>query len=113
MPNKPVKSLRENGQSKSLKARPKSKEAAAITDNTLYTIVLDYKGGTCIGQTLADSVPNALTGWLAGITDEELARWQITRKTGKRPVCPHVSPCRKVIYRAIYLEFPFFENKIC
>jgi hypothetical protein len=50
-----------------------------MTNNGLYTIVLDYKGGTYIGQAYADSLTNALAQWLSGITDEELARWQTTR----------------------------------
>jgi len=50
-----------------------------MTKNRLYTIILDYKGGTYIGQNHADSAKEALARWLSGIEDQELARWKITR----------------------------------
>jgi hypothetical protein len=51
-----------------------------MSKDTLYTIVLDYKGGLYIGQAFAASVTNAVAQWLFGESDEELARWRITRK---------------------------------
>ncbi len=50
-----------------------------MTDNRLYTVVLDHKGGTYIGQASGDSVTAALSQWLSRIRDEELAKWGITR----------------------------------
>jgi hypothetical protein len=50
-----------------------------MTNNRLYTIVLDYKGGTYIGQASGDSATAALSQWVSGIRDEELAKWRITR----------------------------------
>lgn len=51
-----------------------------MTRNRLYTIVLDYKGGTYIGQASSDSVSGALVQWLSKIGDQELANWKITRQ---------------------------------
>jgi hypothetical protein len=50
-----------------------------MTNNTLYTVVLDYKGGTYIGQASGDSATAALSLWVSRISDEELAKWGITR----------------------------------
>jgi len=50
-----------------------------MTRNRLYTIVLDYKGGTYIGQAHSDSLSGALAQWLSRIGDQELAKWKITR----------------------------------
>lgn len=50
-----------------------------MTKNKLYTVVLDFKGGTYIGQAAADSIVTALSRWLSKIEDEELVRWKITR----------------------------------
>ena len=50
-----------------------------MTNGRLYTAVLDYKGGTYLGQATGDSVTNALLHWLSKIRDEELAEWGITR----------------------------------
>ena len=50
-----------------------------MSKNRFYTIVLDYKGGTYIGQSTANSVRQALTKWLSQQSDQELARWKINR----------------------------------
>jgi hypothetical protein len=50
-----------------------------MINNRLYTVVLDYKGGTYIGQASGDSVTAALSQWVSRIRDEELAEWGITR----------------------------------
>jgi hypothetical protein len=50
-----------------------------MTNNRLYTVVLDYKGGTYIGQAPGDSTTAALSHWVSRIRDEELAEWGITR----------------------------------
>jgi hypothetical protein len=50
-----------------------------MTNNRLYTVVLNYKGGTYIGQTSGDSATAALSQWVSRIRNEELAEWGITR----------------------------------
>ncbi len=50
-----------------------------MTDNRLYTVVLDYKGGTYVGQASGHSATAALSEWASRIRDEELAEWGITR----------------------------------
>ena len=45
----------------------------------LFTIVLEYKGGTYIAQSLADSPDAALSKWISEIRDEEFAEWGIAR----------------------------------
>lgn len=50
-----------------------------MTQRKLYTIVLDYKGGTYIAQVSGDSPAAALSNWLSEIRDQELAEWGITR----------------------------------
>jgi len=50
-----------------------------MTNSRLYTIVLDYRGGTYIGQASGDSVTAALSQWVSKIPHKELAGWGITR----------------------------------
>ena len=45
----------------------------------LYTFVLDYRGGTYIGQASGDSVTTALSQWISKISHEEIAKWGITQ----------------------------------
>ena len=51
-----------------------------MTQNRLYTVILDYKGGTYIAQVSADSPAAALPIWLSQIKNDALAEWEITRK---------------------------------
>ena len=50
-----------------------------MNTNRLYTVVLDYSGGTYIGQASGDSVIHGLSEWLSRIADRDLAKWKITR----------------------------------
>jgi hypothetical protein len=50
-----------------------------MTKNRLYTVVLDYKGGTYVGQASGDSATAAVSRWVSRIRDEELVEWGITR----------------------------------
>ena len=50
-----------------------------MTQSRLYTILLDYRGGTYIAQVSSGSTADVLPKWLSGIRDEELAAWGITR----------------------------------
>ena len=43
-------------------------------------MVLDYAGGTYIGQESAVSASKAAFQWITSIPDEELIRWKITRE---------------------------------
>ena len=47
----------------------------------LYTIVLDYKGGTYIAQTRAESVTGAVSQWMFAIKNEDLAEWGLSRES--------------------------------
>ena len=42
-------------------------------------MVLQYRGGTYIGQSHANSVTSALSQWLTVITNRELVEWKISR----------------------------------
>ena len=50
-----------------------------MTNSRLYTVVLDYRGGTYIGQASGDSVNAALSQWVSKLKHEELTEWGITR----------------------------------
>jgi hypothetical protein len=51
-----------------------------MSENRLYTIILDYNGGTYIGQAPEESVAAALQQLLAKIADEELSAWGLRRE---------------------------------
>ena len=50
-----------------------------MTSKKLFTVILDYRGGTYIDQTSADSPAAALTKWVSKIKEEDLAEWKISR----------------------------------
>jgi hypothetical protein len=50
-----------------------------MTRTKLYTVVLDYQGGTYIAQVAADSPAAALPRWLTRLKDDDLAQWGTTR----------------------------------
>ena len=50
-----------------------------MTERTLYTIVLAYKGGTYIAQVSGESPAKALPKWLSEARDEQWAKWGISR----------------------------------
>jgi hypothetical protein len=50
-----------------------------MNHNTLYTIILDYKGGTYISQVRGDSPTAAVEKWVARVTDAELITWTLKR----------------------------------
>ena len=50
-----------------------------MRNHALYTIVLDYKGGTYVGQAEAASVSSALRLWISRIKDGDLRAWKIKR----------------------------------
>jgi hypothetical protein len=45
----------------------------------LFTIIFSFLGGTYIAQCMDSSPAEALLQWLAGLKDEELALWKISR----------------------------------
>jgi len=51
-----------------------------VANTKLYTVVLDYAGGTYVGQESAASASKAAFKWITSIPDEELMRWKITRE---------------------------------
>ncbi len=46
---------------------------------TIYTIVLDYKGGTYISQVSGESPEVALAKWANTATESDLATWRLSR----------------------------------
>ena len=50
-----------------------------MTKKRLYTVVLEFGGGTYIAQVSAESPVAALPDWISQLQDEELAKWGITR----------------------------------
>ena len=50
-----------------------------MNQTKLYTVVLDYKGGTYIGQSPGTSPKSAVSHWLSGLSDAELSTWKISR----------------------------------
>jgi hypothetical protein len=46
----------------------------------LYTVVLDYAGGTYIAQVQASSPATALSKWVSKIRKEDAGEWGIRRK---------------------------------
>jgi len=47
----------------------------------LYTVILDYAGGTYIAQVQASSPAVALSTWVSKIKGGDLAEWGIRRKS--------------------------------
>jgi len=45
----------------------------------LYTMILEYKGGTYISQARAESADVAVSKWANAISDHDLASWGLTR----------------------------------
>ncbi|HEY1939275.1 MAG TPA: hypothetical protein VGJ33_15185 [Candidatus Angelobacter sp.] len=45
-----------------------------------YTVVLNYKGGTYISQVVAESPKAAIRKWFTGISDPDLAAWEVTNE---------------------------------
>ena len=50
-----------------------------MTDSKLYTVILEYNGGTYISQASGNSPAAALPKWISKLHDEEMAKWKITR----------------------------------
>lgn len=50
-----------------------------MNHNMLYTMILDYKGGTYISQVRGHSPTAALEKWVDRVTDAELITWTLKR----------------------------------
>lgn len=50
-----------------------------MTDKRLYSIFLEYRGGTYISQTSSASPSEALTEWAASVPSEDLDAWNLKR----------------------------------
>src|SRR5437016_3265466 len=50
-----------------------------MTHNTLYTLILDYNGGTYISQVWGHSPIAAIEKWVDRVTDAELITWTLKR----------------------------------
>lgn len=46
----------------------------------LYTMVLDYKGGTYISQVSAESPEAAIANWAISANEQDLSSWGLTRE---------------------------------
>jgi hypothetical protein len=51
-----------------------------MTYKRLYTVVLEYKGGTYVAQASADSPSAALPNWASTTSDSDLKQWGVTRE---------------------------------
>lgn len=45
----------------------------------LFTVILEYRGGTYISQVQADDVSKVLSRWLDQISDEEFRQWMLSQ----------------------------------
>jgi hypothetical protein len=50
-----------------------------MTNAILYTVLLEYKGGTYISQVRAESPLDAITKWSTNLLDEDLNAWDLRR----------------------------------
>jgi hypothetical protein len=50
-----------------------------MMDGSLYTIVLEFKGGTYISQVRSASPSDTLREWAASLTEEDLKEWHLRR----------------------------------
>lgn len=46
----------------------------------LYTMVLDYRGGTYISQVTAESPEAAVHSWVMSANEQDLAQWALTHE---------------------------------
>jgi hypothetical protein len=51
-----------------------------MASESLFTIVLDYAGGTYISQVRASSPAGAVSEWASRTSDANLAAWGLTRE---------------------------------
>ncbi len=51
-----------------------------MISKVLYTLVLDYRGGTYISQKFAESPQEAVAKWAVAITERELSSWGLTKQ---------------------------------
>jgi hypothetical protein len=50
-----------------------------VNDNTVFTFVLEYKGGTYISQTSGRSLAGAVADWARTRTEGDLTTWGLVR----------------------------------
>jgi hypothetical protein len=61
--------------------------------NSLFTVILEFGGGTHISQVNAQGPSEALTGWIAAQSDADLTSWKLPRTeltTGFAEISPTV-----------------------
>ena len=51
-----------------------------MSSKVLYTLVLDYRGGTYIAQEFAESPQEAVEKWAVAITEPDLSSWGLTKQ---------------------------------
>jgi hypothetical protein len=49
--------------------------------NALYSVILDYRGGTYVAQIRADSIVDAMRDWVEGLSDHNLKLWHVARES--------------------------------
>jgi hypothetical protein len=54
-------------------------EGNRSTIDSLYSIILDYSGGTYISQVAAPDQKSAVRVWQAKMTDDDLKTWKLIR----------------------------------
>jgi hypothetical protein len=50
-----------------------------MSSEILYTMILEYGGGTYISQTSGGSLSSALKNWASALGENELATWGLSR----------------------------------
>jgi hypothetical protein len=50
-----------------------------VPPENLYTVVLEYRGGTYISQVLGPSLSAALKQWANALNENDLANWGLSR----------------------------------
>ena len=51
---------------------------------SLFTVILDFRGGTYIGQAEADCAQSEAVQWLANQRNTDLRSWQVDRAAAER-----------------------------
>jgi hypothetical protein len=46
---------------------------------SLFTVILEFRGGTYVSQMNAQGPSEALTGWITAQSDEDLSSWKLDR----------------------------------
>lgn len=54
-----------------------------MSGSSVYTIILEFRGGTYISQVRSENVSSALSQWIWQLKNEDLAAWKLDREALK------------------------------